>query len=779
MPSRLRSRALDSVSALPSALLGVALALGATAGCMPEKLEFVPDAAGGAGGSGGASGGSAGSQAGAGNAGTAGEAGQAGAGGSLAGAAGMGPGGAAGDAGQAGAAGAGASGAAGSAGGGGDAGQAGGGAAGAGGTQAGAGGEGGEAGAAGDAGAAGQAGEAGAGGAVVGGGGGGGGAGGGGGGASGAGGGGGATCTAQFCQGDDVYACTNGVPSFVTSCPLGCAKVLGSCNTVCRADTLTCNDALSFTKCTATGNGFTNGSCPTGTVCNDALDSCTACATDADCQGDDVLASRSLTAACLTNLPICRADGTCSSPGPGDVVPAGTDVTPAGDCKRRVCNGAGNGALVNDDTDQPAGDRCAPNMVCKSGALLPTPKLRGAVCNGGAGRCDGISACVGAPSCAGMSAGPVARGAEVCAMAKVTGGSFDLNRGQTLSPTTLIAPHTVSDFWMDRYEVTVGRFRRFLAAYDSWRASGQPKPMGGYDSALHPYEGHDPCVGWDEHDYLPGCAASLEHRVSTLSGTWTPTPETTAGGYPLDERPLVGGIPWALARAFCLWDGGRLATYAEHAYVRVQGADHRDVPWLAAPTTMTSAKPTDACWSGSMGTNPVVSGGTGEVVGYGKPCLVGGLCASGTSNDVIANRADPGFGANRYRDIAIGVNATPIYDLAGSGTEWVLDAAIGFPDNDTPCVDCVRSNPWTSTAGRITVGYSWLETLDSSTSVAWKRQGDGLCAEGTITMGFRCVYTDRGDEEPLAPAACVTSHTSTDPLGAADCDGSSTATYCP
>jgi formylglycine-generating enzyme required for sulfatase activity len=746
MPPRPRSVPVASLAAL-------LVVLGAgSAGCLPEKLEFVPDDPSGTSGSAGAAGGGAAGAAGAtatgGSAGVSGHAAAgSGGGGTNAGQAGGGAGGAetGGTGGNAGL-----GGGAGTTGGAGGGGEGGGGEGGSGDAGAGAGGV---AGAGGDAGGGGDAGTAGT--------------------------GSGGACTKQFCQGDDVYACSNGVPAFITSCSLGCSSVLGSCNTLCRADTLTCNSSDSFTKCTPTGNGFTTGDCPSGTVCNDALDSCTACATDADCQSEAALTARTLTASCLKNLPVCRADGTCSTPGPNDVVSAGVEVTPAGDCQRRVCNGAGNGGLVNDDTDQPAGDRCAPNTVCKDGALVPTPKLRGAVCNGGAGRCDGVSACVGAPSCAGMSAGPVARGSEVCAIAKVTGGSFDLNRGQTLSPTTLIAPHTVGDFWIDRYEVTVGRFRRFLAAYDGWRASGQPKPMGGYDSALHPYAGHDPCVGWDEHDYLPGCAASLEHRVSTLSSTWTPTPETTAGGYPLDERPLVGGIPWALARAFCLWDGGRLPTYAEHAYVRVQGSEHRDVPWLAAPATMASAKPTDACWSQAIGTNPVVSGGTGEVVGFGRPCLVGGLCASGTTNDTIVNRGDAGFGANRYRDIAIGVNATPVYDLAGSTTEWLLDAAIAFPASATSCVDCVRSGPWTSSAGRITVGYSWNETLDAETSVAWKRQGDGLCAEGTVTMGFRCAYTDRGDEEPLAPPACVTDHSSADPLGPADCDGAATATYCP
>jgi formylglycine-generating enzyme required for sulfatase activity len=476
----------------------------------------------------------------------------------------------------------------------------------------------------------------------------------------------------------------------------------------------------------------------------------------------------------VAKAPTCLPNGTCSTVGPSDVVPSGTDVTPPGDCKVRICDGAGKGTLVTDDTDQPPGDRCAPNTVCRNGALVPTPKLRGAICNGGAGRCDGLSACVGARSCASMAAGPVSRGSEMCAVARVNGGAFVLNKTTTVDPTALQAPHVVGDFWVDRYEVTVGRFRRFIGEFDAWRNAGNPASMGGYDSKLRPYEGDDPCIGWDQHDYVPACAASLKARVSTETLTWTADPEFTSQGFPLDERPMIGGLPWALARAFCLWDGGRLPTYAEHFYLKAQGSEQRDAPWLGPPSAMTDATATDASWSDELGTNPVLDI-NGNVTRYDLPCLVGGYCASGPTNDVIVNRSSDTFGAARFRDTSLGVSASAVYDLVGSATEWMLDASVPYATDGSPCVDCVRARPWSVTGGRATLGYHWRTGFSTTVAASVKRQGDGLCAKGTQTMGFRCVYTDCGDEAPLAPAACVTGHANAAPLGAADCDGASGA----
>ena len=559
----------------------------------------------------------------------------------------------------------------------------------------------------------------------------------------------------------------------LATCEKGCNPILLACNKVCRALTRTCLGPTSYVACLETGNGTAPGDCQQGTVCNDVLDACTACAVSADCQTAAALKARGLELACVAKPPVCLPDGTCSNPSSSDFVPAGTDVTPPGDCHKRTCDGAGNGALLVDDTDLPALDECAPLARCSQGTPVEAPRFRGAVCNGGNGRCDGISACKGVKSCAAMPAGPTARGAEMCAIARVTGGAFLLNKAQTEDPIALVTPHVVSSFWVDRYEVTVGRFRRFVQAYEGWRDAGHPAAMEGFDSKLRAYAGGDPCVGWDQHDYLPGCKASLDDRLASQSYTWTAAEILSPNGYPLDERPLVGGIPWSLAEAFCLWDGGRLPTYVERYHLAARGDEYRDAPWLAAPAKMANATETDASWGGAHGTDPVPNGSGGTT--YLRPCLVGGLCASGGSED-IADRKNLGD-ASRYRDIASGISSAPVFDLAGSATEWVLDARTATPVTDVPCVDCVRSVSWKVTNGKSTVGYSWLDTPSPSIAAVWKRQGDGLCAEGTITMGFRCVYTDRGDERPLAPPLCLDQHTAAAP--GIDCDGPRTPALCP
>lgn len=740
-----------------SSAFGASLALTSAVGCIPEALVFVPaESAAGAGGS---SAGAAGSPTGGSSqgGGTAGSAGRSGAGQGGGGASGT----SAGSAGKAGSAGGGNAGTSGNAGTGGA------GTSGAGGvSQAGNGGQAGKAGASGSndpGGAGGQAGKAGSAGS--------------GGGAAGtsgnAGAGGGTSCTEpKLCQGDDLYTCNNGVLTLATPCPtFGCTPVLATCSSKCRVGTLTCTGGKDFSRCLDTGNGFETGTCGPNEVCNDALDKCTACATNEDCGSDEALAKLGLDGPCVSQKPVCLPTGVCSTVGPTHVVVFGTDVTPPGDCHLQICDGDGRGKLVVADTDEPEGDHCGAGKWCLGGEVQSAAKNRGAVCNGGNGRCNDAGACTGAPSCAGMSAGPTARGSEMCAIAKVNGGQFDLNKTTTQDPPAVIGPHAVGNFWMDRYEVTVGRFRRFIAAYDAWRLAGNPPAMGGYDSKLKPYPGDNACIGWNQHDYLPKCATSLEARVSAQTLTWTAAPEVTAQGFPLDERPMVGGLPWALARAFCSWDGGRLPTYAEHFYVKAHGSQGRDAPWLTPPEAMASVQPTDACWAGALGTNPSLLGNGSTY--YALPCLVGGYCSDGGSNDSMVNRNSAAFGAAQFRDVSLGVSTTPIYDLAGSTAEWMLDASVPYAtDGVTRCVDCVRSRAWAVSGGRATLGYHWREAPGPALAASVKRQGDGLCAAGTQTMGFRCVYTDRGDEVSIAPPACVVEASSADPLGAADCDRS-------
>src|SRR5262249_44210849 len=77
--------------------------------------------------------------------------------------------------------------------------------------------------------------------------------------------------------------------------------------------------------------------------------------------------------------------------------PAGTPLVSEvpGDCKRGVCDGAGNAANVIDDTDVPSNGNQCTTALCSGGTPLFAPAPVGTSCsqNGGL-MCNGVGSCV-------------------------------------------------------------------------------------------------------------------------------------------------------------------------------------------------------------------------------------------------------------------------------------------------------------------------------------------------------------------------------------------------
>ena len=151
-------------------------------------------------------------------------------------------------------------------------------------------------------------------------------------------------------------------------------------------------------------------------------------------------------------------------------------------------------------------------------------------------------------------------------------------------------PATVSAFRLDAYDVSVGRFRNFVAAVAPASGPGWT-PAAGVGKHVHLNGGEGLSdsggsggyeSGWDPSwETLP---TSLMAWNSALGGcgnnsTWN------AGD---DLRP-INCVTWPEAYAFCTWDGGFLPSEAEWNAAAEGGTDQRTYPWGSAVPDQTLA----------------------------------------------------------------------------------------------------------------------------------------------------------------------------------------------
>ena len=148
-------------------------------------------------------------------------------------------------------------------------------------------------------------------------------------------------------------------------------------------------------------------------------------------------------------------------------------------------------------------------------------------------------------------------------------------------PTGEADPATVSNFRLDKYLVTVGRFRQFVNA---WNAGYMPPAGSGKHASLNGGNGLNATGG----GYEPGWAATDDGNIAPSNdnlacdasfATWT---NTTSG----QENLPIDCVNWYEAYAFCIWDGGFLPSEAEWEYAAAGGNQQREYPWgSSAPGT--------------------------------------------------------------------------------------------------------------------------------------------------------------------------------------------------
>ena len=341
------------------------------------------------------------------------------------------------------------------------------------------------------------------------------------------------------------------------------------------------------------------------------------------------------------------------------------------------------------------GCNAAPSSIAKDGGARST--------DAGSDRPDGpgdasANATPGAASCAVSAAGTSdcgPDGGSCCTSLAVPSGSYDrtyTNDGG--GPAAKGDPATVSGFRLDKYLVTVGRFRQFVAAsIAGWvPAAGSGKHAhlnGGLGLADSGGSGYEP--GWDPGDTIE-LATTAADWMSRLScepsfGTWT----DSAGPH---ETSPINCVDWYDAYAFCIWDGGFLPSEAEWEDAAAGGDELREYPWGSTDPGTSSLYLISDC-------------------NYPP----GSTACSGAVNVAPVGTATLGVG--RWGQL----------DLAGELAEWTLDWYAPYVD---PCVDCVYL---TDFSYRVVRGGSF--GTDTEDLFPPARDGD-VPGSRNAFYGFRC-----------------------------------------
>jgi sulfatase modifying factor 1 len=268
---------------------------------------------------------------------------------------------------------------------------------------------------------------------------------------------------------------------------------------------------------------------------------------------------------------LCVPDGVGGASGAGAPVGAGGNgggaagTNPsgvAGQAGVAVCgNGVRDPGEACDDGNTRGADGCTAACAVEDGF----------VCNvGDASACN--------RSCANLT-GTECQGDDCCASPIVPGGTISYNNHAVRVPS----------FRLDKYEVTAVRLHAFLEHVDAWQAAGNPVAGAG----AHP---DVPASGWRPSwlkEAIPnGIAGGLEPMAAIDARPRSPASPVYAA--PGSGSLAVNWVPWHIAFAFCIWDGGRLPADIEWTYAAFRGEEQSLFPWGNSPSLKEMLTPVPA-----------------------------------------------------------------------------------------------------------------------------------------------------------------------------------------
>lgn len=304
----------------------------------------------------------------------------------------------------------------------------------------------------------------------------------------------------------------------------------------------------------------------------------------------------------------------------------------------------------------------------------------------------------GPASCAAGGAGQTNCGANenCCTSPEVPGGpvtffaAYEPDGGVPPPDPSLALPSTVSGFRLDKFLVTVGRFRQFVSAWNGG-AGWVPAAGSGKHADLNNGQGLTDNNG--SVDYEPGWVASDDSNVNPTNKTLTCDQYSTWTNLEGSrETQPINCVNWFEAYAFCIWDGGFLPSERERAYAQTGGSQNRPYPW------------------GS--TDP----GTHNQYAIFNDYYTGDIAPVGTAT----------LGAGLWGQL----------DLTGEVQEWNLDWS-GGPTNETQCTDCALTDTSGVYKNRVTSRAYWGSTADDLHPYS----SAAPPANRTSQIGFRCART--------------------------------------